>query len=508
MNSVFGIDFGTTNTRIAYFDGQKPIMISVEDRRGRAYTIPTMLGYQNGKPVVFGEDAREAASNTDIHICENIKWILDREDPLDIGGHLIEPYQVVADFFEYLKTVVKKTASVREDLERIALTVPVNYSFQSRLHLCQACEKAGIEVIGVFHEPVAALYCHAFLNHHNTTAAVFDWGGGTLDVATVRLEDGKAQVKAMDGMKLGGDDFDRMIVDQAVRQFLRENNDLGILPEDIIEHPTQGAELKLLAEQAKIELSTQEEGSISRFRFISDRSIDFVVKRKIFRDWIKNDVERGIGCLRRAIQSTRVAEALVNPILMSGGTCNIPWVQLQMQQEFGSDRVVTHLPFSSRSKDPVPEQDVSHATAIGAALLAVFGAHPTLTHDVGVRIADATGVQDAFHPIFRAGQALDFTDHKEEFFITDTRTGVARLLLCELVDGDIEPEGRLLRIIPVPIDIKETRIEVSFQMGRHLVMQVSGSGRVVPCRREETETFIHDLSYAFEVPQDRNEILS
>jgi molecular chaperone DnaK (HSP70) len=507
MEHVFGIDFGTTNTRIAYFDGEKPVMIPVEDSRGRAYTIPTMIGYRDGEPVVFGQDAREVASENDIQVCGNLKWILDQENPLEVGRRYIEPEKMVTDFFKFLQEVVHRTAAVREELERVALTVPVNYPFQSRLHLCRACEKAGIDVVGVFHEPVAALYCHALLSQRSTTAAVFDWGGGTLDIATVRIEQGKAQVKAMDGMRRGGDDFDQIMVNQAVGQFLRDH-DLGIASDDLIEDPIFGPQLRLLAEQAKIELSENNEAYISRLNFLSGKALDFEITRRLFQEWIEDDVDRAIGCLRRAIRDTHIAESLVDPILLSGGTCNIPLIQLRIEQELGADRVITRLPFATRRRETAPEEDVSHATAIGAVLLAVFGAHPTLTYDVGVRVADARGIQDSFHPIFPKGRALDFDEHREEFFITDTRTGVARLLLCELVDADAEPEGRLKRIVTIPIDRTETRIDVTFRMGQHLVMDVSGTGRVAPCDSSETRTFLHDLSFAFEIPENSTGILN
>ena len=122
--TAFGIDFGTTNTRVAYFDGTKPIMVPVEDRGGRRfYEIPSVVGYLNGEPISFGHDAIDNDAVTSV---KSIKWQLDRENPIDLGkGYWVESLNVAEAFFRYLRDVVKNSELQERNLSRASITVPV-----------------------------------------------------------------------------------------------------------------------------------------------------------------------------------------------------------------------------------------------------------------------------------------------------------------------------------------------------------------------------------------------
>ena len=503
VDTAFGIDFGTTNTRIAYFDGEKPIMIPVFDDRGREYSIPSVVGYINDEPVAFGH---EALTRDDVVPVTSIKWELDRETPLDLGnGYDIYPIDIVTAFFRYIKDVVNQAELQERELKKAAITVPVKFPYRSRENLCKACENAGIEIVDIFQEPVAALYCHALCNQHADTAAVFDWGGGTLDVATVKIDDGRAQIQVQDGQKVGGDDFDRIIAMQGLIQFKKDYPDIPLSPEDILKHSRKGPEILRLAEAVKRRLSTpnRSRAPLSRIGFLPDCDIEFEVGREDFEEWVDPYIERGINCLLRTIKNTGVAKSLVNPVLLSGGTCNIPLVKERLQQEFGPDVIITNLPFDSRNDMWAPETDVSNATAIGAALLSVFGAEPIFSSDIGIRTAGSNGFEDAFYPIFKKNELLDFENPKQErFFVTNTQTGVARLLICDRLEQDMQPQGLLRRIVPIPIDKKETWIEVDFELTQHLGLRIHGSGQIARANREETEMFIHELNLGFNIPED------
>jgi hypothetical protein len=164
------------------------------------------------------------------------------------------------------------------------------------------------------------------------------------------------------------------------------------------------------------------------------------------------------------------------------------------------DRIVSRLdiPLGMRQTTVGSDgmDDIGNATAMGAALLAVHGAEPTFATTLGVRLADKSG--DRFYPVFSAGTIVDFKPKVEKFFVTDTSSGVARLLVCDQDDPNIEPGGRLLRVVAVPIHPEENWVDVTFSMDRHLMLRVKASGRKETFRGEPT--WVQHLNLGFRMP--------
>lgn len=124
---AFGVDFGTTNTRVAYYDGRKLQMIPIFDERGgTSYSLPTAVAYEDGRPVAFGRaalDGRRGALPP-----QSIKWLLDRgkDEPVEVDGRPMEPAAMAADFFGHLRTLVSR-AVPSTPMDRIAVTIPVHF---------------------------------------------------------------------------------------------------------------------------------------------------------------------------------------------------------------------------------------------------------------------------------------------------------------------------------------------------------------------------------------------
>lgn len=494
---VFGIDFGTTNTRIAYYDGERVIAVTARSGGTTSTQIPSAVAYKNGRPVAYGNEALKAGELKDVYVKTSLKWLMDNEHPIDVGEHLIDPVDIAADFFRYLKEVVKEAQLEEKELLRAALTVPVNYTYRARRNLCRAVEKAGIEIIAIYHEPIAALYCDLELRKTPGLAAVFDWGGGTLDVALVHLENEWAQVLSLDGLRLGGDDFDRTIVNMAVADFYRKNNDLPIEPEDLINHPLQGYSLRRLAEQAKINVSKSEKALLTQMNLVEKKSLMYSFNRRDFEQWISFELDRAVSSLKRAIKSAKVPEARLNHILMSGGTSNIPSVQLRIKQEFGADRTMTALANGFGGK----RYDIANATAMGAAQLALNGAHPVFARDYGIRLADVSRNEDLFYPIFRKGERIKFGQkHTQSFYISNSRSGVAQLLICDRLDEELNEAGTLLKVLTVPIDRKENHLDLSFSLDKDLALKIVATGVLAKSKQRESSCVITNINIGFKIP--------
>jgi len=379
-------------------------------------------------------------------------------------------------------------------MDSAAITVPVKYPYRARKTLLDAMEDAEIEVSGVYHEPVAALYCAIAAAGIPGHAAVFDWGGGTLDVAVVRLAEGFVQAVEVAGRKRGGDDFDVMIEEAAVKDFCQNHADLDLTPRDLSTGP-RGVELKLLSEAAKIRLSHAPSATVSRAGFLGEMGLHFQLSRETFDDWITPDVDAAIGCLHNAARRASVSEQLLNPLLLSGGTSHIPLVRHRIQNLF--HHVITSLP-AHGDRHNREAQDAANATAIGAAMLAERNSAAVFACDVGIRVADAQTMSDTFVPVFKHMEPVEYGQAKRvPLFVTNASTGVARILICDRVDPDVEPAGRLKRIFTVPIDNNELWVDVEFQMDNHLVLQVSASGRIA--HAEAPPCFLTDAPIGFEV---------
>lgn len=495
---VFGIDFGTTNTRIAYYDGER--VLAVTDRSGGTLStqIPSAVAYKNGKPVAYGNAAIKAGELKDVCVKTSLKWLMDSEHPIDVGEQCLDPVDIAADFFKYLKEVVKNAQLEEKELKRVALTVPVNYTYRARKNLCRAVEKAGIEIIAIYHEPIAALYCDLELRRTPGLAAVFDWGGGTLDVAIVHLENEWAQVMSLDGLRLGGDDFDRTIINKAVADFYQKNIDLPIEPEDLINHPLQGYSLRRLAEQAKINISKTDKALFSQMNLVEKKSLMYSFNRRDFEQWISFDIDRAVGSVKRAIKSAQIPEARLNHILMSGGTSNIPAVQLRIKQEFGADRTMTALANGFSGKQ---QYDIANATAMGAAQLALNGAHPVFARDYGIRLADVSRNEDLFYPIYRKGEQIRFGQtHSQSFYISNSKSGVAQLLICDRLDEELNEAGTLLKVLTVPIEKNENHLDLSFSMDKDLALKVSATGVLAKSKPSESSCVITNVNIGFRIP--------
>lgn len=495
--TAFGIDFGTTHTRLAYFNGERLDLVAVRGVQGNPYQIPTLVRYTGSVPSAYGHAARTAETGS--LPADSIKWLLDRDDPVEINGHVMDPCRVASDFLRHLKDVAKKYG-IQEPLSHSAVTVPVKYPPRARQNLLKAFDLAGIQVTHLFYEPVAALYCCMAAHPTNGVAAVFDWGGGTLDIATVRAQDGFALVQELDGLHRGGETFDRLLCHKAVDSFLA-TNPCGLTADDILDRTNSGQEVRLLAEQAKIRLSTESRAPIERLNFVAGKALHHWVTRNDFESWISEDIDQALASLKRVLKRTGISETLVSLVLLSGGTCNIPAVQMRIRNAVGSHRVFTRLDalremFTTNARPAF--DDLGNATAMGAALLAVRGAKPIFAKDVGIRLATSDTGGETFYPIFKAGESISGQAPREErVFITYTDMGVARILICERGDAEHEPNGRLLRILPVPIDRQETWVNLKFEMAAHLSLKVSAGGVIA---RSHAETVLNQISVGFNLP--------
>jgi len=481
MKTAFGIDFGTTNTRVAYFDGEKVRVVPFSTKKGTVYQLPTTVAYQNGEPVAYGVDAQQLAADQGVQFPEPMKWILGSGEPVEVQGGTRDRIDVVADYLKNLKRLVAASLP-KAPLDHAAVTIPVHYPPAARQRLTEAFHKAGIKVSHYFFEPIAAIYAGLIAQPVSGVAAVFDWGGGSLDIATVQLRDGVALTRQIDGWHRGGTHFDRMIAEQAVNDFLskyRDNPAAQITTEVVLDRMKAGRDLRLQAEAAKLRLVLEAEVPVNQLKFLGIGALSYKLNRKVFSELVAPDLASGVTRLERALTTSGVTPLTLARLFLSGGTCHVRDVRERIAGLFGN-RLTPTLKLPDRLIDKRAEgglDDIGNATAVGAALLSAFGSEPVFASAIGVRLAgDETGEQ--FLPVFRATEKVPFdTPRAERFFVSDAGSGVARLLICDQADPVTQPAGRLLRVITVPIEKTENWVDVRFTLDPHLTLKVEAAGR-------------------------------
>ncbi|MDB5308648.1 MAG: hypothetical protein JWO38_2850 [Gemmataceae bacterium] len=481
MKTAFGIDFGTTNTRVAYFDGEKVRIVPFSTKKGTVNQLPTTVAYQNGEPVAYGVDAQQMSADQGVQFPEPMKWILGSGESVEVHGGTRDRVDVVADYLKNLKRLVAASLP-KAPLDRAAVTIPVHYPPAARRQLTEAFHKAGIKVSHYFFEPIAAIYAGLIAEPVSGVAAVFDWGGGSLDIATVQLRDGVALTRQIDGWHRGGTHFDRMIAEQAVNDFLSKNRDnpaTQVTTEVVLDRMKAGRDLRLQAEAAKVQLGRDAEVPVSALKFLGIGALSYKLTRGVFSELVAPDLAGSVTRLERALATSGVTPRTLARLFLSGGTCHVRDVRERIARQFG-DRLTPTLKLPDRLVDKRATgglDDIGNATAVGAALLSAFGSEPVFASAIGVRLAGGeTGEQ--FLPVFRATEKVPFdTPRAERFFVSDSGGGVARLLICDQTDSVTQPAGRLLRVMTVPIEKTENWVDVRFTLDRHLTLKVEAAGR-------------------------------
>lgn len=501
--TAFGIDFGTTNTRVAYFDGQRVRMVPFD--RPEMVQLPTRIAYKNSEPVAFGAATRSAGTL----FPQSLKWILDSAEPVEVDGGKCERVEVVASFLRHLRQLVNKNLK-NASLDRAAVTIPVHYPPDARGRLVKAFEAAGITVTHFFFEPIAAIYAGLLTEPSEGVSAVFDWGGGSLDIATVQIRNNIALTRQIAGWHRGGSHFDRELAVLALNDLFAAHPQLatsGYTTTQVLDQMQVGRTLITYAEQTKIDLSRRDRAQLDYYAMFGDINLARGVTRGEFDELIQPDLTGALARLDLALSASGVTPRTLARMFLSGGTCNVPLIRAELTARYGHKSVDTlRLPADLRGNPATGLDDIGNATAIGAALLAVHGAEPVFADAIGVRLAG--GDRERFYPVYRAGERVPFTPVTHRFYVSNASEGVARLLVADQHDPVLEPAGRLLRLITVPIQKDETWLDVRFTVDKHLALRVDAAGlRDLPRTSAQpapswphTANWIQNLNLGFSLP--------
>ncbi|GIP15341.1 chaperone protein DnaK [Paenibacillus montaniterrae] len=331
MSKVIGIDLGTTNSCVAVMEGGEAVVIPNPEG---ARTTPSVVGFKKDGERIVGETAkRQAITNPDRTII-SIKRHMGTNHKEVIDGKEYSPQEISAIILQKLKSDAE--AYLGQPVTQAVITVPAYFNDSQRQATKDAGKIAGLDVLRIVNEPTAAALAYGLEKAEDQTILVYDLGGGTFDVSILELGDGFFEVKATSGdNKLGGDDFDQVIIDYLVAEFKKEN---GV---DLSKDKAAVQRLKDAAEKAKKELSGVLTTTIS-LPFITmvdsvPAHLEMNLTRAKFEELSAELVERTMVPTRQALKDAGLSTSEIDKIVLVGGSTRIPAVQEAVKKLTGKE---------------------------------------------------------------------------------------------------------------------------------------------------------------------------
>ncbi|MBO7277008.1 MAG: molecular chaperone DnaK [Bacteroidales bacterium] len=376
MGKIIGIDLGTTNSCVSVMEGNEPVVIANSEGRR---TTPSVVGFVSSGERKVGDPAKRQAITNPHNTVYSIKRFMgesfdrvadevssvpykvvkgDNNTPrVDIDGRLYSPQEISAIILQKMK----KTAEdyLGQEVTEAVITVPAYFNDAQRQSTKEAGEIAGLKVRRIINEPTAAALAYGLdKKDSDSNIAVFDLGGGTFDISILELGDGVFEVKSTNGdTHLGGDDFDKRIIDWLAQEFM---NDFNV---DLRKDPMALQRLKEAAEKAKIELSSSTTTEINLPYIMPidgvPQHLVRTLSRAKFEQLCDDLIKATIEPCKKALADAGLDKSQINEVILVGGSTRIPAIQQIVEQFFGK----------TPSKGVNPDEVVAVGAAIQGGVL-------------------------------------------------------------------------------------------------------------------------------------------
>ena len=483
MAKIIGIDLGTTNSCVAVMEGGSPKVIHSAEGRN---VIPSVVDPSkrivgdvakrqmivNPKSTVFSIKRLMGRKFSDKSVQYDMKWLpygiksgRDNMAVVEVDGKTYTPQEISAMILQKIKADAE--SYLGEKVTEAVITVPAYFDDSQRQATKQAGEIAGLDVKRILNEPTAAALAYGLDKKHSHTVAVYDLGGGTFDISVLELGEGVYQVKATNGdTHLGGDDFDKTILDWIADEFKK---DQGV---DLRKDPQALQRLRDAAEKAKVELSTSMETEINLPFITQGKEGPLHLVKKLSRaklETIVGDlIEKTIPPVEACLKDAGIDKSKIDEIVLVGGMTRMPRVLTKVKEFFG--------------KEPNKSVNPDEVVAIGAAVQA-----GVLTGEVkDVVLLDVTpltlGVETlgaVATPLIKRNTTVPTS--KSEIFSTaaDNQTSVEINILQgeRPMAADNKSLGRFILdgIPPAPRGVPQ--VEVSFDIDANGILNVSAKDK-------------------------------
>ncbi len=331
MSKIIGIDLGTTNSCVAVMEGKEvKVITNPEGNR----TTPSVVAFKDGEIIVGDAAKRQVVTNKDS--VSSIKRLMGSNEKVHVNNKDYTPQEISAMILQYMKKYAE--GYLGEPVTKAVITVPAYFNDAQRQATKDAGKIAGLEVERIINEPTAAALAFGIDKADvEQKVLVFDLGGGTFDVSIIDIADGTFEVLATAGdNRLGGDDFDNVIVDWMVEDFKKQHH--GI---DLSKDRMALQRLKEAAEKAKKDLSSMVQTHINLPFISADESgplhLDMDLSRANFDKMTKFLVDKTIGPVKQALNDAGLSANDINQVLLVGGSTRMISVQEAVKKELGKE---------------------------------------------------------------------------------------------------------------------------------------------------------------------------
>ena len=375
MGKIIGIDLGTTNSCVAVFEGNEPVVIANSEGKR---TTPSVVGFVDGGERKIGDPAKRQAITNPKKTVYSIKRFMgetfaqtEKEvarvpfnvvneggyPRVDIDGRKYTPQEISAMILQKMK----KTAEdyIGQEITDAVITVPAYFSDSQRQATKEAGQIAGLNVKRIVNEPTAAALAYGIDKaNKDMKIAVFDLGGGTFDISILEFGGGVFEVLSTNGdTHLGGDDFDQVIIDWLVREFRKDEG------ADLTGDPMAMQRLKEAAEKAKIELSSSSSTEINLPYIMPvggvPKHLVKTLTRSQFEQLAHNLIQSCLVPCQNAMRDAKLSTSDIDEVILVGGSSRIPAVQTLVKNYFGKEP----------SKGVNPDEVVAVGACIQGAIL-------------------------------------------------------------------------------------------------------------------------------------------
>lgn len=414
-NKWIGIDFGTTNSASISFynDGKRINRYEHGDDQGTPFPSIVGINRENGD-VITGREAK----NHRIELSENyefftsIKTIIDQNISFNVAGKKWTPVAIATEILKGLKAEI---ARKNINAESVVMAVPVGFSPSKKMKLREAAENAGIKIETFISEPTAAYISNYSKMRMYKNVAILDWGGGTLDVAILHIENGRIEELTTEGMDLAGDNIDKKIAEQMHIKYCANKN----VNKSFEEVDAKSRDRLLVkCEAAKIELS--EGAELARVMIPSydnNGLLREVVEYELFSELVQPEVNEAMNCLQKAVKKAKLNMTNIDAVLCVGGTSRLKPFRDRITSELGNQKVI------------YPDK-VMWNIAEGAAVtsMAASAGGYGMNQDIGLILSNGT-----FYPLLKKGQRIPCKEKKINFAaVTDEKS--IRFLITDAED--------------------------------------------------------------------------
>lgn len=410
METIVGIDLGTTNSEISVLEEGKPKVIDVDGDP----IMPSCVGIDQTGKLIVGKAAKNRIISDPETTILSIKRKMGENIRVKLGDKEFAPEEISSFILSELKKHAEKYLGKK--VEKAVITVPAYFDDRQRKATQDAGALAGLDVVRIINEPTSAALAYDAGHPENHTLLVYDLGGGTFDVSLVVVENGVVEVKASHGdTKLGGDDFDQLLINH-ILQIYKEKH--GV---DLNEDLRARRRLLVSAEKAKRDLSDAPFARIREEYIYNDLHLDVEISREDYEEMIMPLLQKTLQCIQMCLKDSSLLPKDINKVILVGGATRTPLVHKIIKREIGLD---PHYEIS-------PDLIVSMGAAIQGGIIAGDKTHSILvditpyTFGTGA-IGEHEGRfhRDIFVPIIKRNSSLPVSKGEVFFTAVDNQESV------------------------------------------------------------------------------------